>query len=107
MKSLPFIFKNFNNNNKILRERSKSENNPIINHPYTYVGIGKISRGTQTALDLGSPSLWSPKFKLACKCDNEQKDGNFTGYAKSYDIFMPKQRILIKFENPVKNPGNL
>jgi len=47
------------------RERSKSENhNPIsITHPHAYTGIGKISRATQTSLDLGSPSIWSSKFK--------------------------------------------
>ena len=58
-------FGSFKNSSKPERERSKSENhNPIsITHPHVYTGIGKISRATQTSLDLGSPSIWSTKFK--------------------------------------------
>ena len=61
------MFKGNNNSrSSLLRERSKSENTPpVINHPHNYLGIGKISKSTQTTLDLGSPSLWSPKFVRA------------------------------------------
>jgi len=57
------------------RERSKSENhNPIsITHPHVYTGIGKISRATQTSLDLGSPSIWSSRFKhCTAQCGNHK-----------------------------------
>ena len=48
------------------RERSKSENvtnNGSIEHPHQYAGIKKISRAAQTSVDVGLPSIWSPKFK--------------------------------------------
>ena len=36
----------------------------MITHPHEYEGILKISRSSQTiSTDLGSPSLWSEKFK--------------------------------------------
>lgn len=60
--SLSLIFGEKKSNKKE-RERSKSENVPIITHPHEYSGIAKISRGTQTTMNFGSPSIWSPKTK--------------------------------------------
>ena len=67
--SLPFLSgsKNKSSSEKAEnRDRSKSENetpNTGIEHPHQYAGINKISRSAQTSVDVGLPSIWSPKFK--------------------------------------------
>lgn len=60
--SLPFL-SGKNKAEKENRDRSKSENNTGIEHPHQYAGINKISRSAQTSVDVGLPSIWSPKFK--------------------------------------------
>lgn len=100
-------FGSFKNSSKPERERSKSENhNPIsITHPHVYTGIGKISRATQTSLDLGSPSIWSSKFKHCASAHHSHKSETGT---QTPDLNM---QLLInnnfKPLNPVKGRNRI
>ena len=72
--SLPFL-SGKNKAEKENRDRSKSENNTGIEHPHQYAGINKISRSAQTSVDVGLPSIWSPKFKRKTdKCTQTMPD---------------------------------